>query len=453
MLFANLSERLQTVFGRLRNRGKLTERDVDEALREIRLALLEADVNYKVVKEFVQRVKERAVGQEVLKSLRPEQQVVKIVHDELIRLMGGEHTKLQLSDTLPSVLMVVGLQGSGKTTTVGKLGNMLKHSGKKVMFCACDIYRPAAIKQLEILGNQLEIPVFSMGNKNDPVNIALAALKQARTDDVDVLIVDTAGRLHIDDELMDELTRLQKVLSPSEVILVVDAMTGQDAVNVAQAFDEKLGLSSLILTKLDSDTRGGAALSIRAVTGKPIKFVGLGEKLDMLEAFHPNRMADRILGMGDILTLIEKAEAAVDKQQAEKMAKKLMGRDEFTLEDFKEQLQQVKRMGSLESLFGMIPGMGNAKALKGLQLDEKQFVKVEAMINSMTVSERRRPDIINGSRKRRIASGSGTTVQDLNKLLKQFKDAKKMLKQFGKLEQEAQKGKLRKGAGLMSFFR
>jgi signal recognition particle subunit SRP54 len=252
---------------------------------------------------------------------------------------------------------------------------------------------------------------------------------------------------------MDELTRLQKVLSPSEVILVVDAMTGQDAVNVAQAFDEKLGLSSLILTKLDSDTRGGAALSIRAVTGKPIKFVGLGEKLDMLEAFHPNRMADRILGMGDILTLIEKAEAAVDKQQAEKMAKKLMGRDEFTLEDFKEQLQQVKRMGSLESLFGMIPGMGNAKALKGLQLDEKQFVKVEAMINSMTVSERRRPDIINGSRKRRIASGSGTTVQDLNKLLKQFKDAKKMLKQFGKLEQEAQKGKLRKGAGLMSFFR
>jgi signal recognition particle subunit SRP54 len=453
VLFANLSERLQTVFGRLRNRGKLTERDVDEALREIRLALLEADVNYKVVKEFVQRVKERAVGQEVLKSLRPEQQVVKIVHDELIRLMGGEHTKLQLSDTLPSVLMVVGLQGSGKTTTVGKLGNMLKHSGKKVMFCACDIYRPAAIKQLEILGNQLEIPVFSMGNKNDPVNIALAALKQARTDDVDVLIVDTAGRLHIDDELMDELTRLQKVLSPSEVILVVDAMTGQDAVNVAQAFDEKLGLSSLILTKLDSDTRGGAALSIRAVTGKPIKFVGLGEKLDMLEAFHPNRMADRILGMGDILTLIEKAEAAVDKQQAEKMAKKLMGRDEFTLEDFKEQLQQVKRMGSLESLFGMIPGMGNAKALKGLQLDEKQFVKVEAMINSMTVSERRRPDIINGSRKRRIASGSGTTVQDLNKLLKQFKDAKKMLKQFGKLEQEAQKGKLRKGAGLMSFFR
>jgi signal recognition particle subunit SRP54 len=302
--------------------------------------------------------------------------------------------------------MVVGLQGSGKTTTVGKLGRLLKQSGRNVMFCACDVYRPAAIKQLEILGEQLGIPVFSMGDRNDPVNIAQAALKQAKTNGVDVLLIDTAGRLHVDDELMEELARLKGAVKPSEIILVVDSMTGQDAVNVAQTFDERLGLSSLILTKLDSDTRGGAALSIRAVTGKPIKFVGMGEKLDMLEPFHPDRMADRILGMGDVLTLIEKAEAALDREQAEKMAKKLMGREDFTLEDFKEQLQQLKNMGPLENLLGMIPGMGGAKALKGLQLDDKQFVKVEAIIDSMTVAERRRPDIINGSRKRRIAFGS-----------------------------------------------
>lgn len=452
MLFENLSEKLQSTFSRLRNRGKLTERDVDEALREVRLALLEADVNYKVAKDFVQRVKERAIGQEVMKSLTPGQHVVKIVHEELTRLMGGKHERLQLSDRPPSVFMVVGLQGSGKTTTVGKLGNQLKQAGRSVMFCACDVYRPAAIKQLEILGNQLEIPVFSMGDKSDPVNIASAALKQAKTNGIDVLLIDTAGRLHIDDELMNELSRLKAVVKPTEIILVVDSMTGQDAVNVAQTFDEQLGLNSLILTKLDSDTRGGAALSIRAVTGKPIKFVGLGEKLDMLEAFHPDRMADRILGMGDVLTLIEKAEASLDKEQAEKMAKKLMGRDEFTLEDFKEQLQQLRNMGPLENLLSMIPGAGNAKALKGLQLDDKQFVRVEAIIDSMTVSERRRPDTINGSRKRRIALGSGTKVQDVNKLLKQFKDAKKMMKQFGRLEQQAQRGR-GKGAGLMSFFR
>ncbi|HPT84219.1 MAG TPA: signal recognition particle protein [Limnochordia bacterium] len=444
MAFQNLSSRLQETMRKLRGKGRLSEKDVDQALREIRLALLEADVNYKVVRDFIAHVKERATGQEVLGSLTPGQQVIRIVNEELTQLMGGTQAKLTLSNRPPSVIMMVGLQGSGKTTTSGKLARMLKGQGHRPLLVACDIYRPAAIKQLQVLGEQLDIPVFSMGEQN-PVDIAKAALGHARKFGNDVVLVDTAGRLHVDEELMLELVEIKAAVSPSEILLVVDAMTGQDAVNVAEAFNARLDIGGVVLTKLDGDARGGAALSVKAVTGKPIKFIGVSEKMDGLEPFHPDRMASRILGMGDLLTLIEKAAAAVDQEKAEKMASKLK-EAEFTLEDFLEQIQQMKDMGPIDQLIGMIPGLGGAKQLQGLEVDDSHLKKIEAIINSMTPEERRRPEIIGGSRRKRIALGSGTKVQDVNRLLKQFAQTRQMLKQFS----SAPKGRKRKG--LFSLF-
>jgi signal recognition particle subunit SRP54 len=436
-LFSGLAEKLQNTIGRLKGKGKLSEADVNEAMREIRLALLEADVNYKVVKDFVAKVKERAVGQEVFRSLTPGQQVIKIVNDELTQLMGGTQSKINLASKPPTVLMLVGLQGAGKTTTAGKLANNLKKQGKKPLLVAGDIYRPAAIKQLQVLGEKLEIPVFSMGDKNIPVNIAKGALEFAVSRGNDLVIIDTAGRLHINEVLMGELKDIKQAVNPHEILLVVDAMTGQDAVNVAETFNNQLGLSGVILTKLDGDTRGGAALSVRAVTGCPIKFAGMGEKLDALEPFHPERMASRILGMGDILSLIEKAQANYDLNKAKELEKKLKSQD-FNLEDFLEQLQQMKNMGPLDELLGMIPGLG--KQLKNLKIDEKQLVHTEAIINSMTPLERKNPGMINGSRRKRIALGSGTRIQDVNQLLKQFEQTKKMMKQFSGLDKGKKKG-------------
>lgn len=429
MIFESLSERLQETFRRLRGKGKLTEKDVEEALREIKLALLEADVNFKVVKEFMAKVKERAVGQDVLSSLTPGQMVVKVVHQELTALMGKEESKLQMGDRQPSVVMLVGLQGAGKTSTAGKLGQLLKRQGRRPLLVAADIYRPAAVRQLEILGEKLDLPVYSQEGA-DPVTIARQGVAKALNLNRDIVIIDTAGRLHVNEELMEELTRIQATVEPSEILLVVDAMTGQDAVNVAESFHKQLGVTGLILTKLDSDTRGGAALSIRSATGCPIKFVGLGEKLDELEVFHPERMASRVLGMGDILSLIEKAEAAVDAENAQKMMSKLQ-KAEFTFDDFIDQMHQLKKMGPLDQLLGMIPGAG--KQLKGMQVDENQMKQVEAMILSMTPQERRQPQIINASRKKRIAKGSGTTIQDVNRLLTQFEQTRKMLKQFSEM--------------------
>lgn len=433
MIFEGLSQRLQQTFSRLRGKGKLTEEDVNEAMREIRLALLEADVNYKVVKDFVTRVKERAVGQEVLNSITPGHQVVKIVYDELTQLMGGSQTKLNLSSKPPTVIMAVGLQGSGKTTSCAKLARMLASQGKRPLLVACDIYRPAAIKQLQVLGEQVGVPVFSMGQEN-PVHIAAASMEYARSNNRDVVILDTAGRLHINEELMEELKSIKARVEPHEIMLVVDAMTGQDAVNVAATFNQELGITGIILTKLDGDTRGGAALSVKAVTGCPIKFVGMGEKVDALQPFYPDRMASRILGMGDVLSLVEKAQAAIDQKQAQEMEKKIL-RAEFTLEDFLEQLQQVKKMGPLDQLLGMIPGLSTAKQLKNLQaeVDEKEVAHIEAIVRSMTPEERRDPSIINGSRKKRIARGSGTRVQDVNRLLKQFEETRRMMKQLADL--------------------
>ena len=442
MAFQNLSSRLQETMRKLRGKGRLSEKDVDQALREIRLALLEADVNYKVVRDFIAHVKERATGQEVLGSLTPGQQVIRIVNEELTQLMGGTQAKLTLASQPPSVIMLVGLQGSGKTTTSGKLARLLKSQGHRPLLVACDVYRPAAIKQLQVLGEQLEIPVFSMGEQN-PVDIAKAACSHARRFGNDVVLLDTAGRLHVDEELMDELVEIKSAVNPVEILLVVDAMTGQDAVNVAEAFNERLELGGVILTKLDGDARGGAALSVKAVTGKPIKFVGVSEKMDGLEPFHPDRMASRILGMGDLLTLIEKAAQAVDQEKAEKMAAKLK-EAEFTLEDFLEQIGQMKEMGPIDQLMGMIPGLG-AKQLRGLEVDDSHLRKIEAIINSMTPEERRRPEIIGGSRRKRIALGSGTKVQDVNRLLKQFAQTKQMLKQFA-----SPKG--RKKRGVFSLF-
>ncbi|HAN94236.1 MAG: signal recognition particle protein [Limnochordia bacterium] len=442
MAFQNLSSRLQETMRKLRGKGRLSEKDVDQALREIRLALLEADVNYKVVRDFIAHVKERATGQEVLGSLTPGQQVIRIVNEELTQLMGGTQAKLTLASQPPSVIMLVGLQGSGKTTTSGKLARLLKSQGHRPLLVACDVYRPAAIKQLQVLGEQLEIPVFSMGEQN-PVDIAKAACSHARRFGNDVVLLDTAGRLHVDEELMDELVEIKSAVNPVEILLVVDAMTGQDAVNVAEAFNERLELGGVILTKLDGDARGGAALSVKAVTGKPIKFVGVSEKMDGLEPFHPDRMASRILGMGDLLTLIEKAAQAVDQEKAEKMAAKLK-EAEFTLEDFLEQIGQMKEMGPIDQLMGMIPGLG-AKQLRGLEVDDSHLKKIEAIINSMTPEERRRPEIIGGSRRKRIALGSGTKVQDVNRLLKQFAQTKQMLKQFA-----SPKG--RKKRGMFSLF-
>jgi signal recognition particle subunit SRP54 len=438
--FSSLAEKLQNTFKKLKGKGKLTEKDVNDAMREVRLALLEADVNYKVVKDFVATIKERAMGQEVMESLTPAQQVIKIVNEELTALMGGTQSKIILASKPPTVLMLIGLQGAGKTTTAGKLAGYFKRQGRRPLLVACDVYRPAAIKQLEVVGGNLEIPVFSLGDKVSPVEIAEQALEHAQSHGNDLVILDTAGRLHIDEELMEELEKIKAVAKPHEVLLVVDAMTGQDAVSVAESFHQSLGLDGIIMTKLDGDTRGGAALSVKAVTGRPIKFAGMGEKLDALEPFHPDRMASRILGMGDVLTLIEKAQATFDQDKAKEMERKLRQQD-FTLEDFLEQLNQMKSMGPLEDILGMLPGMGQAKQLKNLQVDEKELKHVEAIIQSMTVEERRNPELINGSRKRRIAQGSGTRVQDVNRLLKQFADARKMMKQLGDMAGGAKKGK------------
>jgi signal recognition particle subunit SRP54 len=427
MAFEGLSDRLQDIFRKLRGKGKISEEDVKVAMREVRLALLEADVNFKVVKDFVGRVRDRAVGQEVLQSLTPGQQIVKIVYDEMTELMGGSESKLNLSRS-PSVIMEVGLQGSGKTTTVAKLGKRLIKQGRRPLFVACDVYRPAAIKQLQVLGEQVDIPVFSMGQAN-PVDIARASLEYARSHNRDVIILDTAGRLHINEELMNELKEIKAAVEPDEILLVVDAMTGQDAVNVAESFNKELGLTGVVLTKLDGDTRGGAALSVKAVTGCPIKLVGVGEKLDALDVFYPDRMASRILGMGDVLSLVEKAQETFDAKKAKEMERKIR-QQEFTLEDFLEQMQQVRSMGPLEDLLGMIPGLN--KQLKGVKpdFDEKEIVHVEAIIKSMTLEERRNPIMINGSRKKRIARGSGTRVQEVNRLLKQFEESRKLMKQF-----------------------
>lgn len=437
MAFEGLSDRLQDIFRKLRGKGKIGEEDVKVAMREVRLALLEADVNFKVVKDFVGRVRERAVGQEVLQSLTPGQQIIKIVYDEMTELMGGSESKLNFSSRTPSVIMAVGLQGSGKTTTVAKLGKKLIKQGRRPLFAACDVYRPAAIKQLQVLGEQVEIPVFSMGQAN-PVDIARGALEYARSHNRDIVILDTAGRLHINEELMHELKEIKTVVNPEEILLVVDAMTGQDAVNVAESFNRELGVTGVVLTKLDGDTRGGAALSVKAVTGCPIKLVGLGEKLDALDVFYPDRMASRILGMGDVLSLVEKAQATFDEKKAREMERKIR-QQEFTLEDFLDQMQQVRSMGPLEDLLGMIPGMG--KQLKGVKpdIDEKELGHVEAIIKSMTPDERRNPTLINGSRKKRIARGSGTKVQEVNRLLKQFEESRKLMKQFA--DMGSRKGK------------
>ncbi|MCL1872863.1 MAG: signal recognition particle protein [Clostridiales bacterium] len=428
MAFGALGDRLQDIFSRIRKKGRLTENDVAEAMREIRVALLEADVNYKVAKDFINRVKERAVGSDVLQSLTPGQQVVKIVHEEMTALMGQEQAKLNTSSKPPNVILMVGLQGSGKTTSSGKIALWLRSQGKRPLLAAADVYRPAAIRQLEVLGEKTNIPVFSLGDKVSPVEIAKQALEQALTNGNDYLIIDTAGRLQINEELMLELENIRQAVNPGEILLVIDAMAGQDAVNVAATFNQRLEVSGIVLTKLDGDTRGGAALSVKAVTGKPIKFTGSGEKLEALDPFYPDRMASRILGMGDVLTLIEKAQNAADQAKIEEMEEKLR-QARFTFDDFLEQMQQIKKMGSLEEILSMVPGVG--KQLKDIQIDEKQMGKVEAIIKSMTPQERENPALINGSRKLRIAKGSGNQVQDVNRLLKQFEQMQKMIKQMG----------------------
>jgi len=428
-VFDSLSDKLQAALDGLKRQGKLTDKDVERAAREIRLALLEADVNFKVVKQFVEKVKERALGVEVLESLTPGQQFVKIVNEELTALMGAATTKLTFSPRPPTVIMMVGLQGSGKTTACGKLANFLLAQGKAPALAAGDVYRPAAVDQLKSLGQQLGVPVYDEGTKADPVDIAKHAVEWSREKGRDVLIVDTAGRLHIDETLMEELVRIRNTVKPHNILLVLDAMTGQDAVNVALQFQEKVQFDGVILTKMDGDARGGAALSVRAVTGKPIKFASSGEKLDNFEYFHPDRVASRILGMGDVLSLIEKAERTIDEKQAREMEQRLR-KATFTFDDFLEQIQQVRKMGSLSSLLGMIPGIPSAK-LKGLQVDDRAFDKIQAVISSMTPEERRHPDLINGSRRRRIAVGSGSDIQAVNQLLTQFKQVQKMMKQLG----------------------
>ncbi len=445
MIFEGLSEKLQKTLGKLKGKGKLSEKDVKNAMREVKLALLEADVNFKVVKKFIKDIKERAIGHEVMESLTPGQQVIKIVNEELTKLMGEKESKIFFNPNPPTIIMMCGLQGAGKTTTSGKLAAYLKNKGKKPLLVACDIYRPAAIKQLEVVGKNIEVPVFSMGNKQDPVNIAKASIEHSKKNGNDIIIIDTAGRLHIDEELMEELSNIKTEIDPNEILLVVDSMTGQDAVTVAESFDKKLGVSGVVLTKLDGDARGGAALSIRAVTQKPIKFVGMGEKLDDLEKFHPDRMSSRILGMGDVLSLIEKAQANIDAKKAVELEKKLKSQ-QFTFDDFLDQLEQMKNLGPLNQILEMMPGM-NSKKLKNLNVDEKDLVRIEAIIKSMTKEERVNPSIINGSRRKRIARGSGTKIQDVNRLLKQFKETKKMMKRFSGME----KSMKRKGGGLPFF--
>ena len=439
MIFESLSDRLQATFKKLRGHGKLTEDDVNEAMREVRMALLEADVNFKVVKQFIKTVKERAIGQDILETLTPAQVVIKIVDEELTKLMGGTQSRLNISPKPPTVIMMVGLQGAGKTTSAGKLGLALKKQGKRPLLVAADIYRPAAITQLQVLGKQLDIPVFSMEQGTDAVTIAKSSIGYSQSHACDFVIIDTAGRLQIDEKLMQELRDIKSEVHPHEILLVVDAMTGQESVNVAQAFNDALGLDGVVMTKLDGDARGGAALSVKAVTGVPIKFIGLGEKLEPLEPFHPDRMASRILGMGDVLSLVEKAQATFDMEEAKKMEKKLR-KDEFTLDDFLAQMQQVKKLGSLDNILGLIPGMGGLKkqlAGQDIDLDGKEMRQIEAIIKSMTPKERANITIINGSRRKRIAMGSGTRVQDVNKLLKQFGEMKKMMKKMKKM----QKGK------------
>ncbi|MDW7739900.1 MAG: signal recognition particle protein [Bacillota bacterium] len=450
MMFASLAEKLQSTLRQLRGKGKLGEKDVDLAMREIRLALLEADVNFKVVKDFVAAVRERSLGQEVMNSLTPGQQVVKIVNEELTRLMGEKQEGLSPGGKAPAKIMLVGLQGSGKTTTAVKLAAHLRRSGRRPLLVAADVYRPGAVKQLEVLTKAAGEGFFSVPD-SDPVKICRDGLKLAERDGYDAVIFDTAGRLHIDEEMMAEIGAIKDSVHPDEVLLIIDAMTGQDAVNAAAAFNNAVGLSGVILTKLDGDTRGGAALSVRAVTGCPIKFIGVGEKTEALEPFHPDRMASRILGMGDVLSLIEKAESVIDREKAKEMEQKLR-KQQFTLDDFKEQLGQLRNMGSLEDILGMLPGAANIpKEVKQLSLNEDNFRKVEAIVDSMTKKEKQDPSIINSSRRRRIATGSGTSVQDVNKLLNQFSQMQKMFKKMGTLEKKAQFKKLRKGKGGFPF--
>ncbi|MFK7695865.1 signal recognition particle protein [Paenibacillus sp. HJGM_3] len=432
MAFEGLSNRLQNVFSKLRSKGKLTEDDVTEAMREVRLALLEADVNFKVVKDFVARVKEKAIGTEVLKSFTPGMAVIDIVNKEMTALMGGTQAKLARANKPPTVVMMVGLQGAGKTTSSGKLAKLLLKQNHRPLLVACDIYRPAAIKQLQILGEQVKAPVFTLGDQVSPVEIARAGLEHAREHGHDYVIIDTAGRLHIDEQLMEELSNIQQVTKPDEILLVVDAMTGQEAANVAQSFNERLTLTGVVLTKLDSDTRGGAALSVKSVTGCPIKFATLGEKIDALEPFYPDRMASRILGMGDMLSLIEKAQTTIDAEKAAEMERK-MRTAEFTFEDFLEQMEQVKKMGPIDQILDMLPGANKMKGLKDVKVDDKQMGRVVAIVKSMTKEEKKKPELLNASRRKRIAAGSGTTLQDVNRLIKQFDDMRKMMKQFSSM--------------------
>ena len=426
MAFEGLSSRLQEITKKLKGEARITENNMKEMLREVKLALLEADVNFKIVKEFINNVQEKALGQEVMKSLKPGEQVVKIVKDELVELLGGTESKINISPNPPTVIMLVGLQGSGKTTTAGKLANLLRKQGKKPLLVACDVYRPAAIKQLQVVGGQLNIPVYSEENVKDVVGIAKRAMSTAISKLNDVIILDTAGRLHVDEELMQELQNVKKSVKPHEILLVVDAMTGQDAVNVANEFNSKVGIDGVILTKLDGDTRGGAALSVKKVTGAPIKFAGVGEKLSELEVFHPDRMASRILGMGDVLSIIEKAEASLDLEEAEKLEAQLK-KNKFDLNDYLAQLKQVKKMGSFSSILKMIPGMNK---LGDIKVDDKEFDKIEAMINSMSAEERANPKILNGSRRKRIAQGSGRQVSEINRFMESFEMTQKMMKQM-----------------------
>ncbi|GGD68606.1 signal recognition particle protein [Paenibacillus nasutitermitis] len=432
MAFEGLSTRLQNVFGKLRGKGKVSEDDVNEAMREVRLALLEADVNFKVVKDFIAKVKDRAIGQEMAKSFTPGMVVVDIVNKELTELMGGTQSKLAKANKPPTVILMAGLQGAGKTTSSAKLAKMLQKSNHKPLLVAGDIYRPAAIKQLQVLGEQIGVPVFTLGDQTSPVEIARSGLQHAKDNGLDYVILDTAGRLHIDAALMEELRQVHEVAKPDEVLLVVDSMTGQEAVNVAKSFHEQLELTGVVLTKLDGDTRGGAALSVKAVTGCPIKFVATGEKIEPLEPFHPERMASRILGMGDMLSLIEKAQTSIDADKAAEMERK-MRTAEFTFDDFLEQMDQVRKLGPLDQLMDMMPGMGKMKEMKNLKVDEKQINRVEAIVKSMTKDEKRKPEILNHSRRKRIATGSGTTVADVNRLIKQFDDMRKMMKQFSSM--------------------
>ena len=444
MAFEGLTAKLNAAFKKLRGKGRLTESDIKEAMREIKLALLEADVSFKVVKDFIKSVSERCVGQDVLESLTPAQMIVKIVNEELIALMGSENQRITISPKSPTVVMLVGLQGAGKTTNGAKLASLFKKQGKRPLLVACDIYRPAAIKQLEVVGSQLDIPVFQMGQE-DPVKIAKAAIRHAQQHGNDMVFLDTAGRLHVDETLMNELKSIKAEVEPSEILLVVDAMTGQDAVNAAQSFNEWLDIDGVMLTKLDGDARGGAALSVKAVTGKPIKFVGTGEKLDLIEPFHPDRMASRILGMGDVLTLIEKAEQAIDQKKAAELEQRLR-QNKFTLADFYDQLMQIKQMGSMQDLIGMIPGLGS---MKNIQVDENATTHVEAIILSMTPYERENPSCLNSSRKRRIAQGCGLKVEDINRLLKQFESMQQMMKQMNGKGKKKMFGKM--GGGFPGF--